>query len=313
MPQSLIFTGGRTVDGILVFHDDIDIEKIATSGQSFRWRRLDRDEAPGLASDGAPAWQVVAFGRVIRLTQGSVIGNEDGTVSRHVRFSMTGGIDLVPGDSREVIDLVSEYLDMGTSYRGIRSLIAPSDGYLGAAASHGRGIRILRQDPWEALVSFIVSQRKGVRAISTSVNRLCKACGTQIDGTTEHAFPSSEAILIAGEEGLSGCGLGYRLPYVLDAARAVLDGMLDLDALSSPEVADGEVLSRLMGMRGVGIKVASCTALFGLHRLDAFPVDVWMRRVLDEHYPGGFPFKRYSPYNGVMQQWLFEYARQGHR
>lgn len=311
MSQATIATGEQPVSGCLVFHDDIDIERIATSGQSFRWRRLESAGAPDLTSDSTPVWQVVTRGHVIRLTQGAVIGNGDGTVTRRIRFSLVGGAGCSPMSPQAAANAISEYLDMGTDYRGIRSLVDPSDGYLREAAEHGRGIRILRQDPWEALVSFIISQRKSVPAISTSVRRLCEACGTPIGDTGEHAFPSPGDISEAGAEGLSACGLGYRLPYVLDAARTVLEGTLDLAVLAFPDMADEDVLARLMVMRGVGIKVASCTALFGLHRLDMFPVDVWMRRVLDEHYPSGFPFERYTPYNGVTQQWLFEYARQG--
>ena len=109
------------------------------------------------------------------------------------------------------------------------------------------------------------------------------------------------------EADLRACRLGYRAPYVHAAARAVAEGEFDLEALR--RVPDAEAIERLMRLKGVGVKVASCVSLFGLHRLDAFPVDVWIKRVLACAYPDGFPFNEYAPYSGVYQQYLFAYLR----
>jgi N-glycosylase/DNA lyase len=174
----------------------------------------------------------------------------------------------------------------------------------------GTGIRILRQDPWEVLVSFIISQNRNISAIRRSVELLAECCGelrVDVRGQEYHAFPDPAALAALDEEDLRACSLGYRAPYVHAAARAVASGECDLGALmASPATHAQETLMRL---KGVGVKVASCVRLFGLHHLDAFPIDVWIRRLLEDKYPDGFPFEAYAPYNGVYQQYLFAYYR----
>ena len=109
------------------------------------------------------------------------------------------------------------------------------------------------------------------------------------------------------EEELKGCSLGYRCRYVHSAAEAVLKGEIDLAGL---EMADEiTAISALTELPGVGVKVANCVSLFGLHHTDAFPVDVWMKRILKEQYPDGYPFEMYSPYNGIYQQYMFAWYR----
>ena len=179
-----------------------------------------------------------------------------------------------------------------------------------AAPTYGKGIRILRQDPWEALVSFIISQNKNIPAIKNCIALLCDAAGEHMTddmGEAYAAFPSPEAILGMSEERLRACGLGYRWSYVRSAAQAVAGGAPDLSALMSAE--EGETLARLTALPGVGVKVASCASLFGLHHMDAFPVDVWMKRILAHEYPAGYPMDRRRPYNGVYQQYMFFYYR----
>ena len=110
------------------------------------------------------------------------------------------------------------------------------------------------------------------------------------------------------EEELKECRLGYRWKYVLSAAKAVLDGKIDLEGLR--EADEESTMAALTGLFGVGVKVASCISLFGLHHMDAFPVDVWMKRILAEEYPEGYPFEAYTPYNGLCQQYMFAWYRQ---
>ena len=121
------------------------------------------------------------------------------------------------------------------------------------------------------------------------------------------AFPSPEAILSMSEEQLRACKLGYRWNYVRSATLAVAEGALGLSALMSTD--EEETLARLTAVLGVGVKVASCVSLFGLHHMDAFPVDVWIKRILANEYPAGYPMERYRPYNGVYQQYMFFYYR----
>ena len=108
-------------------------------------------------------------------------------------------------------------------------------------------------------------------------------------------------------EDLAACSLGYRDKYVHRAAMDVASGVCDLEAFRGLD--DVELMQKLLELYGVGVKVANCEILFGYHRLDAFPKDVWINRVLEQKYPGGFNFDKYAPYNGVMQQYLFFYSR----
>lgn len=201
------------------------------------------------------------------------------------------------------------YFDLSADYGIYRALCLPGDEFLKKCISFGEGIRILNQDPFEMLISFIISQRKSVPAIRTSIERMCERLGDEIIlpyGKTVFAFPEAEKIVSCDTAVLSECGLGYRTPYIRNAAERVLTGETDLLSLSSLSTA--ELIENLMEINGVGIKVASCEALFGYHRLDTVPVDVWMKRVTEDIYGGELP-ESYRPYAGVLQQYMFNYAR----
>lgn len=170
-------------------------------------------------------------------------------------------------------------------------------------------IRILRQDAWEMLVTFIISQRKNIPAIQACVETLCTRYGApllQPGGNVLYAFPTAQALAAAGEQALRDCALGYRAPYVLAAAQAVAAGTLDLAALET--LPDARLLEALMQQHGVGIKVANCVALFAYGRMECAPVDVWIQRVIDQHYAGQNPFPAYGN-AGILQQWMFYFAR----
>lgn len=278
--------------------DDMDLLKIADSGQCFRWKRIDKGGGPA-------ACRIIAGGRVLFIME----GHEECT------FELSCTED-------EYRDIWSSYLDMDTDYRGIRKLAADSgDRVLSDAADAGKGIRILRQDPFEMLISFIISQRKSIPAIRSSIEKICAKAGRKLDlnenekkwlkdrgisseaGEDLFAFPSAAEIAGLSAEDLASCGTGYRAPYIEKAASGVLRGETDLEAME--KLRDKELIAELMKIYGVGKKVASCVCLFGFHRLDFFPVDVWIERVLSKYYPQGFPFDAYKPYNGVMQQYLF--------
>jgi N-glycosylase/DNA lyase len=195
---------------------------------------------------------------------------------------------------------------LDTDYSGIMALVQQDGIFLCEAVDYARGLRILRQEPFETLISFILSQRKSIPAIRNSVERLCAKYGRRLaeDG---FAFPEPAALAEAGDEGLLSCGMGYRAKYVRQTAEMVARGQVCLEGLS--HLPDPDLLMELTQLPGVGVKVASCVMLFAYHRLDAFPVDVWIDRVLRQHYPNGFPFEQYSGVSGVLQQQLFCYAR----
>ncbi len=251
---------------IIDVNDDFDLLKTGDCGQAFRWNFINENEVRVRAGDKETVISMLSPGK----------------------FEIK-----CPGEEEA---FWQNYLDLSTSYREISGLVSKSDKHLLECADRARGIRILQQDPFEMLITFIISQRKSMPAIRTSVERLCEACG----GT---AFP--EAIKIAGlsDEQLKACGLGYRAEYVRLAAEKVAAGEIDLQSFYS--LPDEELKARLMDIRGVGEKVASCIMLFGYHRLNAFPKDVWINRELAAFYPDGFDYKKYEPYCGVMQQYLF--------
>lgn len=254
---------------------EFDVKKIADSGQCFRLNQLE-----------AGRFQLTAFERCVELTERA----DD------------WALDC---SGAEMNALWRGYFDLDADYAAYRTAVPEKDAYLTTAADFGRGIRILRQDPWEMLVTFIISQRKNIPAIRTCVETLCTRYGEPIGPT--YAFPTPAELAGADEEALRTCALGYRAGYVLAAAQMADTGTLNLSALAS--LGDNELTERLMTVPGVGVKVANCVSLFGYHRIAAFPRDVWINRVVHEHYRGRFPLYRYKGFAGVMQQYLFYYAR----
>ncbi|MCI8814441.1 MAG: 8-oxoguanine DNA glycosylase, partial [Lachnospiraceae bacterium] len=176
-----------------------------------------------------------------------------------------------------------------------------------AAARLGGGIRILRQELWEMIVTFIISQRNNIPRIRKCVAALCREFGEKgVDfrGKVYDMFPTPLALAQASEETLRGCGLGYRAPYIQKTARMVRDGQVNLDDLFSMDYAGAKV--QLLKLCGVGEKVADCISLFALHNIEAFPVDTHIQDTL-KRYPDGFPFERYAGFAGILQQYAFYY------
>ena len=177
------------------------------------------------------------------------------------------------------------------------------------AIEYGWGIRILRQDLWEMIISFIISQRKSIPAIRSSIESLCQAYGEDIvvGDVNFKAFPKAEALSRLSLDDLKAHGVGYRDKYILAAANDVVAGRLDLDKLSNMD--EEEARAALLDLFGVGIKVANCVLLFALHHVDSFPIDVWIQRVIDQEYGGQFPIEQYSGFAGIVQQYMFYYGR----
>ena len=202
-----------------------------------------------------------------------------------------------------------DYFDLDTDYAAIRGAVDKSDAFLLRACDYGRGIRILRQDPWETLVSFIISQRKNIPAIKRCVETICTRYGEPVPGADKglFAFPSAGRLAALDEEHFLACSLGYRSKYVLAAARMAALGKPDLTAIG--ELPDGALFDALLTVPGVGAKVADCVMLFGYHRLSRFPRDVWINRVEEREYGGAFPVERYPESAGALQQYVFYYAR----
>ncbi len=273
---------------IVRIEDDFDLRKIADSGQCFRFNEC---------GDG---YSVVAGDKYVFVRK---VTSDDGKTGETYEFDCT---------EEEFKTFWKNYFDLDTNYHGIRGLIdTGEDEYLYNASEYGTGIRILRQDPWEMLISFIISQRKNIPAIKASIEKICEAAGKKIatdkEGKDVFSFPTPDELSALSIEQLSACSLGYRDKYVKQAAMDVASGAVKLDEWAGLD--DAGLMEKLLGLYGVGVKVANCEILFGYHRLDAFPKDVWINKVLDMKYPQGFLFDKYKPYNGVMQQYLFFYSR----
>lgn len=204
----------------------------------------------------------------------------------------------------EFLSVWADYFDLRTDYDAIRQTLSGCGPVLEEAAAFAPGIRILRQDPWEALCTFIISQNNNIPRIKGIVARLCENFGAPVSGG--FAFPAPTALAGLSPEDLAPLRCGFRAAYLCSAARLVADGTVDLEQLRTlPLPAAREMLQQI---HGVGPKVAECVLLYGLHRLECFPMDVWMKRVMARLFPGKDE-TFFGPYAGVAQQYLFHYSR----
>lgn len=260
--------------------------------------------------DFAPA-KIAASGQCFRMSQESSKFIDVVAFRKHLRIECLGGENFRFSCSESEFQLIwAPYFDLDTDYGAIADLCDLNDNCLTSAVAFGRGLRILRQDPWETLVSFIISQRKNIPAIKKAVEDMCLVFGEPIidEYGIWHGFPHPESITEAAEGALASCRLGYREKYIASAARAATQGQLDFDKMALLD--DDQLYRLLLSIYGVGTKVASCIMLFGFHRLGIYPVDVWIQRIIDVVYHGESPFKRYPGYAGVMQQYLFNFRNQ---
>lgn len=273
---------------------DFKLSQILECGQCFYFDRIDETEYE--------AYQVVAFDRAVRMEQ-------------------TGDTFRIIGSSLEDFERIwKRYLDMDNDYSVIKTAVIKADEALSTAVNEKDGIRILNQDFFETLISFIISQNKNIPQIKQCVKNISNKYGDAIigyNGETFYSFPKVEALYNATEEGLRECKVGFRAPYIKSAANAVYSGAVTKEKLDNLDVNEARKL--LMTIKGVGEKVANCVLLFGLGRREAFPVDVWMKRIMEQMYFGGedrskaeleaFAVEKFGEYSGYAQQYLFDYAR----
>ena len=210
--------------------------------------------------------------------------------------------------------------DYGQIQGSIRSL--SDNPALSSAIEKSSGIRILRQEPWEALCSFIISQNNNIPRIKGLISALSYRCGSPCDltGMEEHiadahktllgatyTFPTPESLMELGIDGLRELKTGFRAKYIYDACDRVLSGQTDLSLIDKMNTK--EAITALCEICGVGPKVASCALLFGYSKLDAFPIDVWIKKVIGKYFPEDFSPESLGEYAGVAQQYLFYYER----
>lgn len=271
----------ETKSGVHLYElDNFSMEHIINSGQCFRWSRIATNTYAG-----------VAKGHYLEILQ-----------------SPNEATALFKCSLKEFENLWYDYFDFSRDYQSIVKLVTDSDSFLTSAVRFGSGLRILKQDPWECLVTFIISQQNNIPRITGIIERLCNTFGElkEKNGIKYRCFPTPQQI-IDKYHLLGTVGLGYRDKYILAAAIKVSDELYDLEDLR--RVDSVTCTNRLKEFYGVGDKVANCISLFGLGHTDAFPIDVWIRRIIDEYYNGEFDMTKYSPYSGIIQQYMFYYGR----
>lgn len=257
-----------------------DLAQTLDCGQAFRWREL-----PG--EGGLSRWEGAAFGKYLRLEQ----------QGDRVWFCCP---------EEDLASTWRAYFDLDEDYGAKRAALSGMSPALGEAAAFAPGIRILRQEPWEALCSFIISQNNHIPRIKGIIDRLCQLLGEPIPGTAWRAFPTAQRLAGCSLEDLAPLRAGFRAKYLLDAARKVRDGQVDLrKATQAPLEEAREELRKIFG---VGPKVAECALLYGCHRTECFPLDVWMKRAMATLLPGRRP-EEFGENAGLAQQYLFHYSR----
>lgn len=196
-----------------------------------------------------------------------------------------------------------EYFDMSLDYNMLFKLFSADETL--KYACEERGIRVLRQEPFETLISFIISQNNNIKRIGGIIERLCENFGTKINDSA-YAFPTLAQLENATEESLAPLRAGFRAKYIVDAVQKVKCGEVDLKAIYAMSSDEGR--ESLKKIKGVGDKVADCVLLFAYNKLDCIPKDVWVKRIIAKYYPDGLP-ECMGKYGGIAQQYLFDYAR----
>jgi len=260
---------------------DFNIEQIAESGQCFRWNKISNMNYRGIIN-----------GKVTEVNQ---IGNK-------VSFS-----GITEDEFIYYFDLERDYSKIKKHYK--------KDPILKEAISFGEGIRILNQDKFETLISFIISANNNIPRIKKSVEAISKTYGKHIFDDY-YAFPLVDELKTATITELKACGVGFRDKYIFDTCKKIID-YFDLDEVS--KLSTKECKNKLLTLKGVGPKVADCIMLFSMGKLDAFPVDVWIKRIMEKLYikedmslKGIEKYAKdtFGEYAGVAQQYLFFYARE---
>ena len=277
------------------------IDKIFDCGQCFRFNKVEN-------SHHEVEYSGIAFGKIVSFAQ--------------------DGEDLYIYNStyEEFEKVWKHYLALDTDYGFIEKEILSTSNSpdLKRAVEYSRGIRILNQESWEAICSFIISQNNNIPRIKKIIESLSAKCGTHIDipkGAQSHissvssncAFPTPEQIIDLGIDGLIELKTGFRAKYIYDAAQKAVSGELDYNIIRG--LSTNEAIQYLCRVKGIGPKVASCTLLFGFEKYDAFPIDVWIKRVIAKYFTSGDE-PRFEPsllgeYAGIAQQFLFYYERYG--
>ena len=270
---------------------DFDPKHIFECGQCFRWMAEEDGSYTG-----------VAKGKVINVSR------ENDTV--YIKNSSL----------KDFNDIWKDYFDLNTDYTNIKNILKNMDEHLEKATEFGWGIRILRQDPWEMIISFIISSNNRIPMIQRAIGNLSRQYGTyigQYNGVDYYDFPTPEQLNKASIEDIRACSTGFRDKYIKSTTEAVINNNDDVYKYNS--LSTEECRKELMKFNGIGPKVCDCIALFGMQKYDTFPVDVWVKRVMQEFYVDDdmslpkmrtYAIDKFGDLSGFAQQYLFYYARE---
>lgn len=269
---------------------DFDLKHAFECGQCFRWGREDDGSYTG-----------VVFSKVINLKQ-------------------KGDIVIIDNCSmQDFNDLWYHYFDFKRDYSKIKKTLSDNDPIMAEAIRFGQGIRILNQDEWETIISFILSQNRSIPLIKKSIEEISQRYGEFICYYKErkyYAFPTPEVLAEKSAEELAECKMGYRTRYIIETAKAILNMK---DIYRWKELDPATVERKLLELCGVGPKVANCIMLYSMNKYERFPVDVWVKRIMTTLYPSKckdvnaiyrYADEKYGAYGGFAQQYLFYYARE---
>lgn len=260
---------------------DFNLGKTLGCGQHFRYRQLTENKYATIKRDNL--FIVEQLGDSLRVTCDSSVNPQECLVTLGVYDDYTPALNL------------------GQQNPKLAPMIEKS-----------WGIKIMHQDPWEMLISFIISQRNSIKKIQNTIEKVCAASTEQrVMGTMRYyPFPTPKQLVTACESGkLDTAGLGYRLDYVESTAKLVCDQRFNIEALVYPKVNYETAMAYLTQLKGIGPKVANCVALFGLGHSDAFPIDTWVQAAINIYFGGQLDTTAFGKYAGFIQQCIFNYIR----
>ncbi len=267
---------------------DFNIKQILECGQSFRFTELDEN-----------TFEIIAFNKLITV------------------YSKDNIVKFIGTNETDFLDIWVNYFDLKTDYTLIKKTLLNDDEIMNTCIPFGDGIRILRQDPFEIIITFIISQNNRIPMIKKVIENLSMGYGTKIDDTN-YAFPTFEQLKNITIEELNDCKTGFRSKYIRDFLDKIESNEINIDTLKTLEYQ--ELKKELMKIKGVGTKVSDCIVLFGFSITNAFPVDVWIKRVVEYFYFDNNDIKiedieafgksKFGNYGGYAQQYLFYYARE---
>lgn len=256
--------------------------------------------------------------RWLREEDGSYTGVVQGKV---INVKKENDLIILDNTNKEEFENIwFDYFDLERNYSEIKNNLRVMDEYLEKATEFGKGIRILQQDGWEMLISFIISANNRIPMIQRAINNLSERYGKFIGeyrGKKYYAFPTPEQLSKVSTEDIRACQTGFRDKYIKSVVDYVSEN--NEDVLSYRKLSTDECIKELVKFNGVGPKVADCIALFGMQKYDTFPVDVWVKRVMEEFYVEDnlslpkirkFALEKFGDLSGFAQQYLFYYARE---